>query len=77
MSCQGSDTAGTGSKAAPFQSIKHAVAAAAGSPKPPTVLLRAGTYYTDTVHITAAHKGLQIQNFNGEAATVSGGVSTI
>jgi hypothetical protein len=33
------------------------------------------SYYTDTVNIGADKSGLTIQNFNGEAATVSGGVA--
>ena len=37
-------------------------------------MLRAGTYYTDTVHITEELAGLTIQNYNGENAVVSGGV---
>jgi hypothetical protein len=38
-------------------------------------VLRAGTYYTDTVDITSDLSGLTIQNYNGESAVVSGGVS--
>jgi hypothetical protein len=57
----------------PFATIGAGVAAArniAGA----TVNLRAGTYYTDTVQITAENSGLTLQSYNGELAVVSGAV---
>lgn len=67
----GSDSA-VGTAAAPLKSIQAAVAKAQGSKA--TVVLKAGTYYTDTVQIGKEHSGLTVQNAPGEAVTVSGGV---
>ena len=67
---KGSD-ANAGTMAAPFKTIAAAVAASkAGG----TIALRAGVHHTDMVSLTTKHNGLTIQNYNGEAATVSGGV---
>lgn len=68
---KGVDTA-AGTEAAPLKSIAAAVAKASGAKA--TIVLRAGTYYTDTVHIGKEHSGLTIQNYAGEKVTVSGGV---
>ena len=61
-----------GTEAAPVKTIAKAVALATGANA--TVVLRAGTYHTDTVQISTMHSGLTIQNYNGESVTVSGGV---
>ena len=67
----GSDSA-AGTAAAPLKTIEAGVAKAKGSKA--TVVLKAGTYYTDTIQIGKEHSGLTIQNAAGEAVTVSGGV---
>jgi|EP01046_Picozoa_sp_COSAG06_P042502 hypothetical protein len=71
VSPTGSDSA-AGTAAAPLKTIAAAVAKAKGAKA--TVVLKAGTYHTDTVQIGKEHSGLTIQNAAGEAVTVSGGV---
>ena len=67
----GSDAA-TGTQAAPFATIAAAVKATAGA-NPATVLLRAGTHeIAETVLLGPANSGLTIQNYEGEAVTVTG-----
>jgi hypothetical protein len=69
---KGSDS-NDGSIGAPFKTIATAVAKAAGQVA--TINLRAGTHYVaQTIQITPDNSGLVIQNYQGEAATVSGGV---
>lgn len=60
-----------GTEASPFKTIAAAVLAAKSGA---TIVLRKGTYHTDTVLIDAEKNGLTLQNYNGEAVTVSGGV---
>lgn len=67
---KGSDS-NAGTAAAPMKTIAAAVAKAG---EKATVVLKAGTYHTDTVNIGAEHSGLTIQNDAGAAVTVSGGV---
>ena len=69
----GAAAGGDGSVSRPFGEIQQAVDAAAHTAGA-TILLRAGTHYTDMVTITAAHEGLTIQNYQGERAVVSGGI---
>lgn len=64
---------GTGTVARPFRSVAEAVAAAAGVSNA-TIVVRAGVYYEKQIQLTTAHSGLTIQNFEGEHATISGGV---
>ena len=66
-------SSGTGSEAAPFQTLSAAVAAAAGKAGS-TIVLRAGTYHTEQIQLGTAHSGLTIQNYEGEEAVVSGAV---
>jgi len=69
----GSDS-NSGTKTAPFKTIAKAVTFVEGKSKS-TIVLRAGTHYTDMVNIGTDNNGLTIQNFEGEAATVSGGMA--
>ena len=64
-----------GSEARPFPTLKAAVAAAAGK-RNATILVHGGRYHlTEPLQLTSAHSGLTIQNFDGAAVTVSGGVA--
>jgi arylsulfatase A-like enzyme len=70
---KGSDD-NAGSLASPFKTIQAAVDAAANQPYA-TINLRGGTHYlTKAVQISAANKGLAVQNYKGEVVTVSGAV---
>ena len=64
---------GDGSKTKPFRSLDAAVAAAA-TPGPKTILLRAGRYHTAGVVLTPSHSDLTIQNEDGAQVVVSGAV---
>eukprot|EP00937_MAST-01D_sp_MAST-1D-sp2_P004825 g4825.t1 len=67
----GKDT-NPGTKDAPFLTIAHAVKATADKADA-SVLLRAGSYFVpETVEIGMQNNGLTIQNYNGEAAVVTG-----
>ena len=57
----------------PLKTIAAAVEKSRNNPTA-TVNLRAGTYHSDTVQITAENNGLTIQSYNGELAVVSGAV---
>eukprot|EP01063_Lacrimia_lanifica_P013035 TRINITY_DN196_c0_g1_i2.p1 TRINITY_DN196_c0_g1~~TRINITY_DN196_c0_g1_i2.p1 ORF type:complete len:793 (+),score=349.08 TRINITY_DN196_c0_g1_i2:64-2442(+) len=69
---KGSDgNAGT-SVGAPLKSIQAAVDKAS---RGAVINLRAGTHYlAETVQFTPQHSGVTVQNYNGEAVTVSGGL---
>ena len=75
---RGSDATGDGTIAHPVATVHRAVELARTLVAPgATVLLRAGTYYLapgGTLELTAADSGLTIQNYEGEAAWLSGGV---
>ena len=67
---------GDGSKAKPFSTLSVAVDAAGKLVGVPvTIVLRAGQYYTQGIVLSAAHSSLTIQNFEGEAVSVTGAVA--
>ena len=67
---------GDGTLARPFATLEAGLAAAAASASSnATLLLRRGRYHTSGVVLTSAHSGLTIQNYEGEAAIVSGSVA--
>ena len=67
---------GDGTLARPFATLEAGLAAAAASASSnTTLLLRRGRYHTSGVVLTSAHSGLTIQNYEGEAAIVSGSVA--
>jgi hypothetical protein len=70
-SSNGSDTKGNGEAESPFASLSRAVEAVLKTGSK-TIVLRAGTYYTQQIELGPEHSGLTVQNFNGEHATVSG-----
>ena len=73
---KGSDS-NAGSLSSPFKTVQAAVVAAANKPAV-TVNLRGGTHYLSAaVQISAANRGLTIQNYLGEVVTVSGAVPLV
>ena len=80
VATDGDDAKGSGSKAAPFATLQKALSSLEGkgcaSSATCTVAVRGGTYeLAAPVEIGAAHSGITIENYNGEHATVSGGVA--
>eukprot|EP01064_Diplonema_japonicum_P030955 TRINITY_DN539_c0_g1_i1.p1 TRINITY_DN539_c0_g1~~TRINITY_DN539_c0_g1_i1.p1 ORF type:complete len:807 (+),score=265.40 TRINITY_DN539_c0_g1_i1:43-2463(+) len=72
VDCATGSDGNSGSITAPLKTIQAAVTKGKGQQT--TVNLRAGTcYLTEAVQVTAENKDLTIQNYNGEAVTVSGG----
>jgi hypothetical protein len=71
------DQSGDGSLLKPFATLEEAVDSAARETcvADVTIELRAGTYRTAGIVLTHAHSGLTIQNYQGEAAIVSGAVT--
>lgn len=65
---------GSGTKTDPLATISEAVLESSKSSDSTTILLRSGTHFTDQIQLGPEHSGLTIQNYNGEYATVSGGV---
>ena len=71
----GAAAGGDGSLAKPFATIAEALAKAASVDGATTVLLRTGTHTLSTQQvITTDHSHVAIQNYNGEHATISGGL---
>ena len=65
---------GDGTLERPLNSLKTALEVAASSSEPTAVLLRRGTYHLDApLLIGPEHSGLTLQNYPGEAVTLSGG----
>lgn len=79
---KGSDTTGTGTYDAPFQTVHKAVAAsraASGGGGGATIVLRGGTYYfgaagLGAIALGAADSGLTFQAYPGEQPIISGAV---
>ena len=78
---RGSDKTGTGSEAAPFQTIPKALQAvrafrsarALGAQEAASIVLRKGTFYlSEPVQVTAADSFVSIRAFPGESVSVSG-----
>jgi hypothetical protein len=69
----GAPTGGDGSQTKPFKTLEAAVDAAT-MPGPKAILLKAGTYHTAGVVLTAAHSNLTIQNLDGAEVVISGAV---
>lgn len=65
---------GDGSATRPFRTLEAAIGSAGARPGPKTVLLRAGTYNTAGVTLTAAHSDLTIRNADGADVVISGAV---
>jgi hypothetical protein len=72
VSPEGSDAA-AGTKAAPFQTIQHALDAAAAA-KSASVILRKGVFYLDAaILVGATHSGIAVSAYAGESPVISGG----
>ena len=70
----GNDAIADGSKGKPFATLHRALEVAKHRTNA-TILVRGGSYHLkEPLLVEAAHTGLTIQNYNGEAATVTGGV---
>lgn len=71
---KGSD-ANPGTQGAPFKTLGRAVTASRAGPRPPQILLRAGTFYLPAaITLSAADSGLTIAAFPGESPVLSGGI---
>ena len=67
---------GNGTLASPYKTVSRALKASRSSPGAKrTILLRAGMHHlSETIALDGRDNGLTIQNYNGEAAWLSGGV---